>query len=251
MSANDDPDVCAGCGICAGDSVKLKKCTDCKKAQYCSVACQRQNWSEHKPACREERLFRQPESSHLGDCPICCVPLPLDPSTHSMYNCCSSLLCDGCAAADMHREEEPKCPYCRQPVPETAEEADRNTMKRVQANDPAAIRSTGLRHYEEGDYRRAFEYWSKAAGLGDVEAHYQLSVLYEDGLGVDRNTRKNMKHLEQAAIGGHPSARYNLGVREGRRGRPDRAVRHYVIAATLGHNGSMEKREGVYRKGGP
>ena len=27
---------------------------------------------------RDELLFKQPESSHLGDCPICCLPLPLD-----------------------------------------------------------------------------------------------------------------------------------------------------------------------------
>eukprot|EP00984_Skeletonema_dohrnii_P028597 scaffold18652_cov83-Skeletonema_dohrnii-CCMP3373.AAC.1 len=69
---------CACCGIAEGDDIKLKTCTACKSARYCSVKCQKDHRPKHKGACkkraaelRDELLFKQPESSHFGDCPIC------------------------------------------------------------------------------------------------------------------------------------------------------------------------------------
>ena len=41
-------------------------------------------------------------------------------------------------------------------------------MKRVEANDPVAICHEGGEQYAKGDYSSAFEYWTKAAGLGDI-----------------------------------------------------------------------------------
>eukprot|EP00986_Skeletonema_menzelii_P005632 scaffold2088_cov77-Skeletonema_menzelii.AAC.1 len=68
---------CASCGAAGGDDIKLKKCTACYLVQYCSVKCQRDHRPKHKKACkkrmaelRDEILFKQPESNHLGDCPI-------------------------------------------------------------------------------------------------------------------------------------------------------------------------------------
>ena len=72
---------------------------------------------------------------------------------------------------------KPTCPYCRTPIPETQAEADRNSMKRAEANDPVAMRQMGANCAYEGDYSAAFEYWTKAAKLGDVEAHNQLSIM--------------------------------------------------------------------------
>ena len=87
MSGEDGEaaDVCASCGIAEIDEIKLKTCTACKFVRYCSVECQKKHWPQHKRACkkrmaelRDKILFRQPESSCLGDCPICCLPIPLD-----------------------------------------------------------------------------------------------------------------------------------------------------------------------------
>jgi TPR repeat protein len=47
-------------------------------------------------------------------------------------------------------------------------------MKRVKANDPAALRRMGAIRYDEGDYDTAVEYWTKAAELGDAHSHYRL-----------------------------------------------------------------------------
>lgn len=41
---------CANCHR-KSESVEFKKCSKCKLSQYCSVKCQRENWSEHKIAC--------------------------------------------------------------------------------------------------------------------------------------------------------------------------------------------------------
>ena len=55
-----------------------------------------------------------------------------------------------------------------------------------------------MRRYREGDYDGAFEYHTKAAGLGDADAHYQLSVSYRDGNGVEKDKKKELHHLEEA-----------------------------------------------------
>ncbi|KAL7527820.1 hypothetical protein ACHAXR_002148, partial [Thalassiosira sp. AJA248-18] len=73
-------------------------------------------------------------------------------------------------------------------------------------------------------------------------------VLYMDGQGVGRDKKKETYHYEEAAIRGHPGARHNLGINEGRLGRIGRAVKHHIIAANLGHDNSMAKlREGFTR----
>jgi len=36
---------------------------------------------------------------------------------------------------------------------------------------------------EKGDYEGAFEYWIKAARLGDAHANYEISVLSQRGQG--------------------------------------------------------------------
>ena len=88
---------------------------------------------------RDEILFRQPESSHLGDCPICYLPLPIGLHKRFAMSCCSKFICIGCHYANQKREKEGrlghKCPFCRHPVPEP-EEVRINCMKRAEANDP-------------------------------------------------------------------------------------------------------------------
>jgi hypothetical protein len=67
------------------------------------------------------------------------------------------------------------CPFCRQTIPQTQAENDAYNMRRVAANDPVAMRETGLRCFKKRHCGSAFEYWTKAAGLGDVVAHYAIS----------------------------------------------------------------------------
>ena len=251
---------CASCGTTENDDVKLKKCTACHLVRYCGVKCQKEHRKKHKKECkkraaelRDELLFKQPENRHLGDCPICFSPMPLDTGNATLVHCCCKLICHGCYYANLTREKEEglqhECPFCRHPVPSTQIEAEKMLMKRVETNDPAALRQVGTLRVKEGDCKAAFKYWTKAAELGDAEAHHQLSVMYAKGDGVEKDERKRVYHMEQAAIGGHTSARHFLGLFEMTYGRFDRAMKHFIIAANLGDHDSMVQLEEWYRKG--
>ena len=243
---------CANCGKAEVDDVKLKKCGGCGLVKYCSIECQKNHWPQHKRECkkksreiREDTLFTQPDESHLGECPICCLPLPLDESKSAINSCCFKYICKGCNYANKKREIEQglehTCPYCREIMPETNEEADQNTMKRVKANDPIALSHLGNECHCEGDYGGAIHYWTKAAGLGDINAHHNLAGMYHEGRGVEKDKKKQIYHLEEAAIGGHPDARWNLGVYENKNLRIDRATKHFIIAAKLGLDKGLQK----------
>eukprot|EP00986_Skeletonema_menzelii_P005699 scaffold2115_cov108-Skeletonema_menzelii.AAC.1 len=251
---------CASCGIAGGDDIKLKNCTACHLVKYCSDECQKEHRPKHKKECkkrsaelRDEILFKQPESSHFGDCPICCLPLSIDPKKSVLMPCCSKVICNGCDYANTKREIEgklqEKCAFCRKAAPDTDEEVIEQLMKRIEANDPVAMRQIGGKMHEKGEYKRAFEYCTRAAALGDVLAHFQLSCLYHNGQGVEKDEKRALHHMEEAAISGHPMARHNLGCLEREKGRVDRAATHWIIAAKLGGDRSLENLKILYKAG--
>jgi TPR repeat protein len=49
--------------------------------------------------------------------------------------------------------------------------------------------------------------------------------------------------MEEAAIGGHHVARFNLGCYEQRQSNYDRAIKHFIIAAKLGDDGTLALEE--------
>jgi len=226
---------CASCGTSECDDIKLKTCTACKLVKYCSVECQKKHRSQHKKACkkkvaeiRDDLLFKQPEISHYGDCPICLLPFPIDEkiSRSAVMACCIKTICNGCAYANALREDKEslghKCPFCRHPAPKSKEEAEVIAMRRIEAKDPVAMAQMGTKRLIEGDFSGAYEYWAKAAELGDAGAHYHLAVMYDEGQFVEKDMKKAMYHWEEAAIAGHPGARHNLGCYEGNRRKRER-----------------------------
>jgi TPR repeat protein len=192
----------------------------------------------------DDTLFSQPESCCHGECPICFLPLPIDPRKSLLKSCCSAVICYGCVFANYksNRDDEEKarrCPFCREPADD--EQDEKRMMIRIKANDPAALFQTGTKYHNEGDYDAAFEYLTKAAELGYLMAHYELGNMYEEGEGVEKDQEKAIYHYEKAAIGGHPYARYNLACIEHENGNVERAVKHYIIAANLGFDESMKR----------
>ena len=251
---------CASCGIAENYDVTLKNCTACYLVKYCGVECQKAHRKQHKRECkkratelRDELLFKQPECSHHGDCPICSLPLPIDPKKFLVNACCSKVICKGCCYANVMREDEMRlqrtCPFCREQQPNTNEECDKRHMKRVEVNDPFAICQWGALQYDKKDYRSSFEYFTKAAELGDAEAHFMLARLYHEGEGVEKDFDKEIYHLEEAAIRGHPDARVGLGVYERRHEKHDRAVKHWTIAATQGHDSAIKALIAAFKEG--
>ena len=90
---------------------------------------------------------------------------------------------------------------------------------------------------------------SRAAELGDAEAHHQLACSYREGEGVEMDEKKRVYHLEEAAVRGHHTARYGLGSYEWNNGRFERAAKHFIIAANLGDDGSMKVLRSIYAGG--
>ena len=251
---------CASCGIAEVDDIKLMECDDCDLVRYCSDECKENHRSEHEEACkkraaelRDELLFKQPESSHIGDCPICSLPLPLGLQWCTMYQCCSKFICNGCEIANKARENNMRlrnaCPFCRLPLPKGKEKADKLRMKRVKANNPVALLDEGMEQYEKGEYSMAFEYFTKAAALGYADAHYKLGNLYLFGHGAEKDEGKRIHHWEEAAIGGHPWARHNVGAEEYDSGNKERAVKHWIIAAKQGDDNSIKQLMDKFREG--
>jgi TPR repeat protein len=114
-------------------------------------------------------------------------------------------------------------------------------MKRIKKhNDPVAMTHMGKQRDIEGDYMKALEYFTRAAELGDVAAHGCLGRLYYEGRGVEKDMKRAVCHLEQAAIGGHPFARGYLAVHEKNNNRMERAAKHQIIAANLGFEPSLK-----------
>jgi hypothetical protein len=260
-AADETGDTCASCGVAAIDNVKLKDCdAGCGIVKYCSDSCQRNHREQHKDSCtkrmaelRDRDLFAMPDGSHHGECPVCCLPLEIDPTKSRIMVCCSKLVCNGCDVANQIRELKAglqrRCVYCRAPVTGTDEESDKKTMKRIKKNCPVAMTEMGKRRRDEGDYKTALEYFTKAAELGDTEAHYGLSIMYYQGHGVEKDKDKEIYHSEEAAIAGHPIARHNLGCEEAMNGRFERARKHFIIAANLGHHPSLKFVKELYVDG--
>lgn len=257
---------CASCDTDEVDEIKAKECNACKSDRDHSDECRQEYLPKQKQTFEKEQmtnnelhdddiLFQQPESSHLGDCPICFLPQPNDQQKTSMMPCCCKIICKGCKYANMLREVKGslglKCIFCRQPTTLTTNELVlQSLIKRAEADDPIATCQVGLRRFKEGNYSSAFELWTRGAEMGDAESHNLLSYLYGEGKGVEQDEEKQIYHLERAAIGGHSNARHNLARLESEIFcREERAVKHWIIAAKQGDVESMNVLKDCYKEG--
>mmetsp|Transcript_26106 Transcript_26106/g.38329 ORF Transcript_26106/g.38329 Transcript_26106/m.38329 type:complete len:318 (+) Transcript_26106:61-1014(+) len=256
---------CASCGVAEDGNIniKLKKCNACHSVRYCSVECQKEHRPQHKAECkkraadmRDEILFKQPESSHMGDCQICCLPHSIDHKKSSLSACCTKMICNGCLFFNLKRERkeklESKCVFCRKKSFLTGKESELLFNKRIEANDPNALRQMGTMCGAQGNFAKSMEFLTKAANLGDAESHYQLGMMYGNRLpfsNVGKDKKKERYHLEEAAIAGHPEARLQLGIVEVESKRMDRAVKHFIIAASNGEIESMKMVRKGYETG--
>ncbi len=255
-----DEDVCANCGIAGVDEIKLQECDGgCDLVKYCCDGCRELHREQHQIECKRRRdelhnrrLFTQPDGTHLGECPICFLPLPLEHEKIFM-ECCGQWICKGCGFAHMmsstYDEVKAKaCAFCRTTVLDE-EKYRKKTQERIEANDPAALSFRGTKYHEEGDYDKALKYLTKAAELGDAQAHFLLGFMYLRGEGVEKDKEKAVYHFEKAAIGGHPVARHNLACYEAKNGNMEKAVKHWIISANFGYDHSMKTLLEVYKDG--
>ena len=150
---------------------------------------------------------------------------------------------------EIDRGLQQRCAFCREPLAKSMVEINKNIMKRIKKNDPAAMTQMGKTHQGEGDYGKAAQYYEKAIELGDAAAHACLGCLYIEGKGVEEDEKKAIHHLKQAAICGHPQARWLLARHEMNNGRLDKAAKHFIIGANLGCDNSLKEVKQAFIEG--
>ena len=257
MSTSEVLDQCAACG----KESDLKTCNGCKSVKYCNRECQISHRPQHKKQCQQraaelldEALFKQPPPRK--DCAICMHQLPIAEET--VYkNCCGKTICIGClygqikaSNAKPQRLPNLPCPFCRLQPSFSYKEGKERFKKRMELGDADAFFTVGTEYMygDNGtrqDIKKALEMYSRAIELGSIEAHNKIGILYSDGKYLPKDSKKMMYHFQQGAIKGCEYARYHIGVEEYKMGRKDRALKHWVIGATIGHKGSLDNVKAV------
>ena len=252
-------EVCANCGKEGHDAnddaaaLKLKNCTACLLVKYCGVDCQKAHRKQHKKACKlraaeldDEKLYGQGhERSEFDVCPICTLPIPLPESDHSVVEpCCAKRICIGCERAAKERGIL-NCPFCRTPLPTNEAGILALIQARVEKKDPDAINHLAEKYFHgklglQKDVQKGAELITEAAALGSTKALFNLGVVYSTGMGVEKDEAKSIHYYKKAAMQGNVQSRHNLGLIVRQKGDYDRAVRHLLISAKMGHNNSLE-----------
>lgn len=89
-----------------------------------------------------------------------------------------------------------------------ADEIDLNEILR----NSSMANYKGYAEFKMAHYDNARKIWQALAQRGNVEANFNLGVLYEDGLGVNQDLTQALLYYETAAIGGSFKAQYRLGL---------------------------------------
>ena len=249
-----DNNTCANCGKGEENSGDLKACTACKLVKYCNRECQIAHRPQHKKACKKRAaelhdaaLYKQPLPPE--DCPICMLPPPLyDHHTGMTFHpCCGKSICDGCEYATVESEAE-LCSFCRTPYANSDEEEFNRVKKLVGKGNGRAFFHLA-EFYARGtmgmpqNQAKANELYLKAGELGCADAYFNLGNNYDNGRGVEVDTKKAIHYHERAAMKGHIKARNNLGCLERGANRNDsRAMKHFLLAARAGHTNALKDK---------
>ena len=70
----------------------------------------------------------------------------------------------------------------------------------------------GFDAYENGDYAIALKVWLPLAEQGDIEAQYNLGMMYHKGRGIPQDAKEAVKWYRLAAEQGDSNAQTNLGL---------------------------------------
>ena len=253
------------CAACGKESDGLKTCNSCKSVKYCNVSCQKAHRKQHVHECKkraaellEEALFKQPPPRK--DCAICMHQLPIAEET--VYkSCCGTTICTGCIYGQMEASgTKPQrvlpnlpCPFCRLQMVYSYKESIDRYNKRMELGDADAFFTMGTMsmYGEDGvsqDTKKALELYLRAVELGSIEAHNKIGILYSDGKYLPKDSKKMLYHYQQGAMKGCEYARYHIGVEEYKMGKMDRAMKHWVIGATIGHKGSLDNVKAGFTK---
>ena len=169
---------------------------------------------------------------------------------------CGKRICNGCIHEIWMSEGKDLCPFCRTKPPTSGQEEIKRLKNLMDKGNAQAFFACG-NHYHFGntylglpqDHQKANELYLKAGELGCAAAYSNLGLSYEDGYGVERDTKKAKHYWELAAMAGDKDARHNLGAVEAEAGKYERAMRHFLMAAKAGNGESLDGIKQGYSKG--
>ncbi len=115
------------------------------------------------------------------------------------------------------------------------------------------LTAQGVEHHVDGDYRKAYEKFTRASTFGYAPAMYYMGLYYINGYGVERNERTACEYFFTAAKKGDLPATDALatcymngyGVEKSL----SEALKYYTLAAERGHSKSQVAVGDMYYKG--
>ena len=199
----------------------------------------------------DDSLFDYPPPA--DECPICFIRYPVE--TEVFMSCCAKSFCSGCYKKIQNSGPCPPCPFCREPAAKTDGAIFQQLEKLAEKGNPVAIGILGTT-YSLGkgvtkDIKKAIELWTKAAALGDVFSCGVLGDAYNpynggDTMSLEEDWEKSTHYYKIAAKGGHHDARHNLACLETQVGNTAVANKHFIIAASMGHDLSLDQVKQAY-----
>jgi TPR repeat protein len=97
----------------------------------------------------------------------------------------------------------------------------------------------GLKHYQKGDFAKAYCIWVKLAQADDTAAQYILGWMYANGEGLAVNAKQAVLWWEKAASLGSADAHFILArsyvTGDGVKRNKNKAIELYLEASQLGH----------------
>ena len=194
------------------------------------------------------------------DCPVCMVPLPLDPDEKSYWTCCGNTICRACEFeqgrartvinARRAKKDQPPlgstCAFCRASQLIGDEEVDAYKEKARTGDAVSAYKlATLYTHGNRGvqiDEPKALELYQFAANLGNRDAMMRLAIIYQSGyLGEDENKNKAKEYANMAIKRGKFTAHTVLAVSALGDGQLEVATKHWCLAAEAGDVVSMKQ----------
>ena len=262
------------CSACGKGSNTAKMCTACKCVWYCDKECQNKHRKEHRNDCKrikkeldkrggELDIGSELDLSPLSDlppreeCPICMHALPLHPMLHTYFNCCGKTICSGCTFQHMMKsgEQGDACAFCRTTTAESDEEELARLSKRIERNDPHAMRNLAMMHVDGRfglpvDQTKCLDLMRQSASLGFPGAHYELGLFHHQGrMGLEQNNEEAQKYYKKAAEGGDIFAIHNLAWAKKTNGDHVAAMFYWRLSASAGSKRSMGSLTECYERG--
>lgn len=93
-------------------------------------------------------------------------------------------------------------------MPASAQEPDLAEIVR----NPTIGNYKGYAEFKMGHYATAATIWQALAQRGNGEAHFNLGILHEDGLGTPQDMQAAIAHYEKSAQAGSSKAQYRLAL---------------------------------------